>query len=632
MRESHGLGANEADDFTVRNQTDLAETAQETTEVMTLLLAAIASISLLVGGIGIMNIMLVSVTERTREIGLRMALGARGSDVLTQFLVESVVMSVVGGLLGVGLGLAGGEVLVLAASPAGARSISPASGAAGARFRRGGRRLLRLLPGAAGGGLGPHRGAALRVSALASHAERTIMHQVHHAVNLCRERRVAGLMVATLAAACLAPAAGGAELQRVTFADAVQMALERGSALQRARNTNRLDDASLAQARASFWPDLRLSASAGRDWGRYFDDTEGRILDTTSESFSAGLSSSVVLFDGLGNLAELRQAELERQAGRSDVARARQTAVFAVITGYLALIEADEQVRVREEDLAAQREQEAQVQALVEGGARPISDLYQQRATVAAARLTLVQARRTAELSRVDLVQGLQLDPLGDYEFVPPALPEIDPDAPEAELAPLLERAFRQREDLRAQVVRLEALGQAERAAGAARWPSLTLSGRYGSNWSSNGIDSFLDQLEQRRGGSVGLGISLPIFDRKFISRSIQQASVASENARIALRDLRQAVALDVRRALLDGVAAREGLAAAEARYAAAAQAQAATQERYRAGVATLLEVTQARADLVAAASDRVRARYSLLWQQQQLGYHVGDLEPEGLS
>ena len=104
MRESHRLSEWEDDDFTVRNQNDIADAAQSTTEVMTLLLAAIASISLVVGGIGIMNIMLVSVTERTREIGIRMAIGARGSDVLTQFLVESIVMSMIGGLIGVGLG------------------------------------------------------------------------------------------------------------------------------------------------------------------------------------------------------------------------------------------------------------------------------------------------------------------------------------------------------------------------------------------------------------------------------------------------------------------------------------------------------------------------------------------------
>lgn len=111
MREAHGLTFGEPDDFTVRNQNELADAAEGTTRVMALLLAAIASISLLVGGIGIMNIMLVSVTERTREIGIRMAIGARGRDVLTQFLVESIVMSMLGGLAGLGIGVAGATVL-----------------------------------------------------------------------------------------------------------------------------------------------------------------------------------------------------------------------------------------------------------------------------------------------------------------------------------------------------------------------------------------------------------------------------------------------------------------------------------------------------------------------------------------
>jgi putative ABC transport system permease protein len=111
MRETHRLSGNDPNDFTVRNQNDLAAAAESSTRVMTLLLAAIASISLLVGGIGIMNIMLVSVTERTREIGIRLAIGARGSDVLTQFLVESIVMGVFGGLIGLAVGFSGAKIL-----------------------------------------------------------------------------------------------------------------------------------------------------------------------------------------------------------------------------------------------------------------------------------------------------------------------------------------------------------------------------------------------------------------------------------------------------------------------------------------------------------------------------------------
>ena len=106
LRQRHKLNGNDPDDFTVRNMSDIAETANQTNNTMTMLLACIAGVSLLVGGIGIMNIMLVSVTERTREIGIRMAIGARSSAVRSQFLIESVVLSLTGGLFGILLGIA----------------------------------------------------------------------------------------------------------------------------------------------------------------------------------------------------------------------------------------------------------------------------------------------------------------------------------------------------------------------------------------------------------------------------------------------------------------------------------------------------------------------------------------------
>ena len=111
LRQRHRIQPGRDDDFTVRNQQEIAEAATATNKIMTLLLAVIASVSLLVGGIGIMNIMLVSVTERTREIGIRMAVGAHGHDILMQFLIEAITLSSIGGILGIVLGVGTSKIV-----------------------------------------------------------------------------------------------------------------------------------------------------------------------------------------------------------------------------------------------------------------------------------------------------------------------------------------------------------------------------------------------------------------------------------------------------------------------------------------------------------------------------------------
>jgi len=111
LRQRHRTGAGEDDDFKVQSQTEIGEVATQTTRTMTLLLAGIASVSLVVGGIGIMNIMLVSVSERTQEIGVRMAVGAHGRDILRQFLVEALTLSGLGGIIGIGVGMGTSKVI-----------------------------------------------------------------------------------------------------------------------------------------------------------------------------------------------------------------------------------------------------------------------------------------------------------------------------------------------------------------------------------------------------------------------------------------------------------------------------------------------------------------------------------------
>jgi len=115
LRQRHRIGPKQEDDFTVRNLTQMMQTQEQAAKVMSLLLGAIASVSLLVGGIGIMNIMLVSVTERTREIGIRMAIGAKTWDIRLQFMIEALTLSLTGGVAGIILGLAGSKILSLLA-------------------------------------------------------------------------------------------------------------------------------------------------------------------------------------------------------------------------------------------------------------------------------------------------------------------------------------------------------------------------------------------------------------------------------------------------------------------------------------------------------------------------------------
>lgn len=385
----------------------------------------------------------------------------------------------------------------------------------------------------------------------------------------------------------------------------------------------------MREQRMQFLPDLRLSTQGTQRTGRYFNQEEARISTETSQALNAGVSSSVTLFEGFGRMASLRETRFANAASQSELERARQTVVFTVTSNFLALIEQQEQLRVRREDLAAQQAQEALIRDFVEAGSRPISDLYQQQATVANARLALVQAERARELAKVDLIQTLQLDPFGSYEFQAPALGEAAlPAAPDS-LAALLRQAFEQRADLAAGQARLSAAEQGVRAARSNLWPTLSLSAGYNSSYSSTVDFGLWDQFDQRRGGSLGLSISVPIFDRFSTQTATERARVQRENVRIDLQNLRQEVALQVRRAALDYRAAQEQLRAAEAQREAAQLALQAARERYEVGAATLVELSQARAAQVQAASDLVSARYGLVFQERLMAYYLGELDPD---
>ena len=440
------------------------------------------------------------------------------------------------------------------------------------------------------------------------------------------------LPAARLAAQGAAPAGASERPAVITFEEALRIALRQNGAVRQAQNANDLDAATVRQQKLQLLPDLRLATSGAQSLGRNFNEAEGRIVDQTTQSLSAGLSSSVTLFDGLANVANLKGAQLAEEASTRDLTRTRQTVAFTVASNYLALVTQQEQLRVQEENMAAQVALEGQIQRFVDAGARPVSDLYQQQAAVAGARAAVVAARRALELAKVDVIQTLQLDPRGTYEFAPPTLADSADTGERYALDSLLTRAFADRVDLDAQASRVAAAEQGVRAATASRWPTVSLNAGYNSAFTSATDLAFVDQLDQRRGGSVGLSVSLPLFDRGSTAVAAQRARIEADNARLTLESRRQEVALQVRRAYLDHESAREQLAASEAQQRASDLAVRTTQERYRVGASTLVELTQARASQVEAASAVVSARYNLVFQRAVMTYYTGELDPARLA
>lgn len=446
-------------------------------------------------------------------------------------------------------------------------------------------------------------------------------------------RRVLGaaLGLVALGATTLAaqqPAPGARAATVITFDQALKLAQTQNVGVKQAQNAAALSSTNVTQQKLAFLPNLSVSANTGQTYGNVFNTTDGTLASTTTNTLNAGISSSVTLFDGMKNVANLRSAQLSDNAGEQDLTRARQTAVFTVASNFLALVTQQQQLDVQQQNLSAQEALENQISQFVKAGSRPISDLYQQQATVASARAAVVTAQNAVELAKVDAIQTLQLDPRGTYEFQAPALPESAATNVKFDLDSLLDRAFAQRPDLAAEASRVSAAQQDIKAANASKYPTISLTGGYNSGVTSANEANFLDQLNQRRGGSIGIGISIPLFDRGAAEAATQRAQIAADNANLALSTQRQQVALEVRRAYLDYDAARQQLDAADAQQKAATLAVTTTQQRYQVGAATLVEVTQARATQVQAQSAYITARNNLIFQQSLMSYYTGDLNP----
>lgn len=421
------------------------------------------------------------------------------------------------------------------------------------------------------------------------------------------------------------------EVRTITVEEAVRIALDRNVTLRQASNNLEAQSAQVQAERGDFLPSLDARLGPGQSYGTSFDQTTGGFTTEATQSLFGQVQSSITVFSGYANVATLNQARHTLDSRDYTLERTRQAVVFNVISNYLDVIANREQINIRQENLESQEQQLEQIREFTRVGARPISDLYQQEANTAQAEFQLLEAERQLQLSQTRLIQVLQLDPFGNYDFTVPELDENTALTPEThQLDELLREAFGRRADLKAQEATIDASEQGIRAARSGYFPTVSFSAGMSSYYSSGltGV-SFSDQFfDQRRTQDLGFNINIPLFNRFRTNNQVQQAKIQHENARLGLESQQQDVALQVRQAYLDYQTSAKNLDVTEKQEIAAQRALDAEQERYAVGAATLVELSQARATFVQAASDRVNARYNFLFQEKLLDYYTGVLDP----
>ncbi len=421
-----------------------------------------------------------------------------------------------------------------------------------------------------------------------------------------------------------------AQGQTITFDDAVSVALDRNVELKKAENDVGLAQREVAREKADFLPAVNLSTSLSRNWGLGFSPDFTRVTETT-DFLSLRASANMVLFDGFENTASYKRSKLELQSSGLMFDRTQQTVVFDVIQAYLQVLLNKERVQIRTEDIEAQRQQLARIEEFTRVGSRPISDLYQQQATLANSELLLLEAERAVQLSEIGLIQVLELDPLAVYNFGSPDVEATLPDARTYELEALLSEAFARRLDLQAMDTNIEAAEAGIRIARSTWLPRVSLSGGGDTRaiWSSERDDlPFGDQMDENKSADVGLSLSIPIFDRLQTRTNLQRARLAHSNLELDRQNLEQTIALQVRQAYLDYLTAVKRLDVTDKQLRAARQSEAVESERYNIGASTLVELTQARASLVDAESQRAQAVYQYVFQDKVIEYYLGSLNP----
>lgn len=420
-----------------------------------------------------------------------------------------------------------------------------------------------------------------------------------------------------------------AQSQVITIEDAIEIALENNYQLKQAENNLSISELQELSAKADFFPSLNANVNRGLNIGRRFDtETTGQFVDVTTNNLSASLSSNIDIFNGFANINNLRRSR-EITASREELLqRVRENVIFSTASSYLDYLLSSQLLEIAKENLQTSQSQLEQIEAQVEVGSRPMVDLLNQESLVANNELDLVNRENEVDLARLSLIRILQIDPLGEYEFVIPDIGQGSAVPINYDLGELVGAALENRADLRSEQRAILAEEYQVKVAKAQYYPTISGSASIRSNYSDLSMLSYTDQFfDQNVARSFGISLSIPIFNRLNARTNVEIQKINLKNAELGLENTRLQVIQEVNQAYRDYLARVKEVESTQRALDAAERAYETELQRYEVGASTLIELSLANNAYVQAQASQAQATYRFIFQEKLLDYFIGRMD-----
>lgn len=413
----------------------------------------------------------------------------------------------------------------------------------------------------------------------------------------------------------------------LTYEEAVKIALEQNVSLRTQQNELKIAKAERDQSRAEIAPTVSASATGLRAKGNFFIEQEARTINTSSNNLQAGLNANLNVFSGFYQTNAIKLYNANYNAQKHLIDRTEQDVIFLVSNQYLSALLSTELLEIAEDNLKTQELLYTQIEAMVEAGSRPKSDLYDQLAIVKERELLVLQAKNTLSNNKMELAITLQQDPTVEISVSTPGWDLEEMRFFQLDVNELYEISMANRSDIKQlesnEIVAQKAVSMSK----AAFVPRIGAFYGFSTRYNDQSIRDLTDQLTtDNKRSTYGISLNIPIYSGLRNRTQFVTRKVIKENSEINTDNLKKTILNDVRNAYQNFMDVKSAYEVSIARLEAANMAQTVQQEKYNLGVGSLIELTNANNNHISAAAGNAQARLNLLFQKVVLDYHTGVL------